>query len=115
MRLASSTTPGASARTCASSRGSRVIWLASVMQIEKRRCAVDGSNGAAACASRCRPASTSRTVPIKASARGVGSMPSAVRTNRGSPSSLRSRASQMLTVGWLWPSASAERVTLRVM
>ena len=85
------------------------------MQLEKRRCAVDGSNGAAAFASRCSPSSTSRTVPIKASVRGVGSMPSAVRTNSGSPSSLRSRASQMLTVGWLWPNASAEGVTLRVV
>lgn len=76
------------------------MWRASVMQIENRRCS---------------PSSTSRTVPISASVRGVGSMPPAVGTNSGSPNCARNLPSQMLTVGWLWPSASAARVTLCVM
>ena len=91
------------------------MWLASVMKMRNPRCAVAGSNRDSDSDRRRSPSSTSRTVPISASVRGVGSMPSGVRTNSGSPSCLRSRASQMLTVGWLCPSCSAARVTLRVL
>ena len=52
---------------------------------------------------------------ISSSARGVGCMPDGVRTNSGSCSSLRSLASQMLTVGCDSPSCSALRVTLCVL
>jgi exo-beta-1,3-glucanase (GH17 family) len=91
------------------------MWLASVMQMRKRRCARAGSNSGAVSASRRTQASASRTVPMSASARGVGCMPEGVRTNSGSCSSSRSLPNQMLTVGWLCPSCSAARVTLRVL
>ncbi len=84
------------------------------MQMRKVRSARAGSNGASRADRRCNCASASRTGPINASARGVGCMPAGVRTNSGSSRRLRKRASQMLTVGWLWPSSSAACVTLRV-
>ncbi len=115
MRLASKVMPGAIARTWDSKCGNRVTWLASVMQMRKRRCAVVGSNSVTAADRRCSPPRTSRTVAIKASLRGVGSMPSAVRTNSGSLKCSRKRPNPMLMVGWLRFSASAVRVTLRVL
>ncbi len=63
---------------------------------------------------RCKASSASRTGPINACARGVGCMPAGVRTNSGSPRRWRNFDNQMLAVGWLWPSSSAARVTLRV-
>ena len=88
------------------------MWLASVMQIRKLRCADPGSN---ACAPPERPrssASASRAGPISASARGVGCIPADVRTKSGSCHWRRSFPSQMLAVGWLTPSRSAARVML---
>ena len=91
-----------------------MAWLASVMQMRHGRVLVAGSNGARGAAISASARSVSRTGSINAWARGVGSMPSAVRTNSASSRRSRSLPSQMLTVGWLWPSSSAERVTLRV-
>jgi hypothetical protein len=58
--------------------------------------------------------SASRAAGIKASARGVGSMPREVRTKSGSPKYSRRRPSAVLTRGWLTPRRSAARLTLRV-
>src|SRR5512142_3327678 len=57
--------------------------------------------------------SASRTGSRSASARGVGTSARPSRTSSGSPKSLRSRASVLLMPGWLSPSLSAARVTLR--
>ena len=91
-----------------------MMWLASVMQMRKRRCAVAGTNVGSQSASRRSDSRISRACPISASACGVGCIPAGVRTNSGSRNWRRSLPSQMLTVGWLCPSRSAVRVTLRV-
>ncbi len=85
------------------------------MQMRKRRVALEGSKASAGAAMRRSAASASRTGTISSSARGVACIPAAVRTNSSSPSCLRSRPSQLLTVGWLWPMASPARVTLFVL
>lgn len=105
---------GACRRSSTSSVGSSVMWLASVMQIRNWRSVVSGSKLVSQCANRRSDSRISRPGTIKVSARGVGDMPAGVRTNSGSPSWSRSRPSQMLAVGWLRPSCSAARVTLRV-
>ena len=46
-------------------------------------------------------------------ARAVGSKPSALRWNKGSPSKVRSRDRAALIAGWLTPTCIAARVTLR--
>jgi hypothetical protein len=71
MRAAASRTPGATPRTWASICGSMVTWLASVMQMRKRRAERAAMNFRAPSASRRTQASASRTVGISASARGV--------------------------------------------
>ena len=50
---------------------------------------------------------------MRLSARDVGTIPWLVRTSNGSPSERRSRASVLLTAGWLSPTRRAARVTLR--
>ena len=112
---ATSRTLGATARKWASRSGNSVMWLASGMQMQKVRVDDAGSNAAFGADSSRSVCSTARTLTIRTSARGVGSMPAGVRTNSASPSSARSVRSQMLAVGWRCPIISAAWVTLPVL
>jgi hypothetical protein len=59
------------------------MWLASVMQMRKLRCAEPGSNVGSPPERPRSSASASRAGPMSASARGVGCIPADVRTKRG--------------------------------
>ena len=80
-----------------------------------RRVALAGSKAGSGAATRRNAAKASRTGTMSSVARGVGCMPSTVRTKSSSPSCFLKRPSQLLTVGWLCPICSPARVTLRVL
>ena len=88
--------------------------MESGVEMVKFRSSRWGSKSSSADSARAAPTSRSRSGSASRWARGVGSIRLPVRTNSGSPTSVRSRASAWLTADWLTPSASAARETLRV-
>ena len=107
-----SDTPGASCISPGNSGGISQCSLQSLRPMRKSCCARAGTNSPAPNIAECRFSISGCRSVISACARGVGSMPLALRTNSGSSNISRSRFSAPLIAGWPRWSTSAVRVTL---
>ena len=107
-----SDTPGASCISPGNSWGISQCSLQSLRPTRKSCWALAGENSPAPNIAECRCSISGCSSVISACARGVGSMPLALRTNSGSSNISRSRFSAPLMAGWPRCSASAVRVTL---
>jgi hypothetical protein len=110
---ASTRTPGASRPMTAISAGRNSSAPMSLMCTTKRRCECAASKVSASCSAMSSWRRAASTWRASWSALGVGFTPPVQRVNSGSRSASRSRVSAWLTAGWLRPSASAARLTLR--
>jgi hypothetical protein len=108
----SSLTNGAAAVTAATSGRTSTTAAQLLIARVKWRSALAGSNAAGSSAN-CISLRALRSGCASISARGVGTMPSGVRTNRSSLSICRKRLSAWLIAGWLDPIRLPARVTLR--
>jgi len=110
---ASTRTPGASRPMAAISGGRNSSAPMSLMCTTKRRCERAASKVSASCSATSSWRSAVSTWRASWSALGLGTTPPGPRVNSGSRSASRSLVSPWLTAGWLRPSTSAARLTLR--
>ena len=99
--MALSRQPGETLASAVIRVGSKVSSPRSVMQMVRLRLAASGINRLSRASPLRASAAISRTVVESSSARVVGAMPVALRTNSGSSKKSRSRARAWLTALWL--------------